>query len=120
MPARVVVILDEPGFAVQVAAAINADGYDAIPLGDSMEGLEALREAHLIELLITSPNFPSGMPNGISLALMARSRRPGLKVLFLGSSEMERYTAGVGTLLTPPLTVAEVVIKAAEMLDPDG
>lgn len=117
MPARVIVVLDEPGFATTAAAEINAAGYDAVALPDSMAGVEALKDAHRIELLITCPDFAEGKPNGISLALMARARRPGLKVLFIGDPGMERFTAGVGTLMVPPATTQELVEKARDMLE---
>jgi hypothetical protein len=50
---------------------------------------DALTDADRIELLITSVNFAAGQPNGVSLARMARMRRPGLTVLFIGEAELK-------------------------------
>jgi len=47
-------------------------------------------------------------------------RRPGLKVLFLGLPEMEHYTAGVGELMSPSVTVSEVVERAKAILGANG
>lgn len=117
MPARVVIVLDEPGFAAEIATEMNAAGHESVVLPDSMAGKQALKDAHRIELLITCPDFAPGKPNGISLALMARRRRPGLKVLFIGPSHIERFTVGVGALLASPVIVPQVVRKARDMLD---
>jgi len=54
-----------------------------------------VESAHLIELLVTCPNFPEGRPNGVALARMARTKRPGIKVLFVGPAELEQYAVGL-------------------------
>jgi hypothetical protein len=97
MPARIVLALNEPGFADKAAAVLMRGGYDAKALPDSMAALKAMKGAHLIELLVTCPNFEAGKPNGIALALMARRNRPRLKVLFVGPPELEFFTAGLGS-----------------------
>jgi hypothetical protein len=66
MPARIVIVHDEPEFAE----------------ANSMSGIDALEHAEHIELLIARVRFPSGTPNGAALARMARLKRPGIKVLF--------------------------------------
>jgi DNA-binding NtrC family response regulator len=116
MPARIVVVLDDSGLAAQTATAFNAAGYEAVSFADSMAGIEALTDADRIELLITSVNFAAGQPNGVSLALMARMRRPGLKVLFIGGAELREYTEGVGAFTTSPVTVSRLVEIATPML----
>src|SRR5215472_7553413 len=99
MPARVVVVLNEPDFAEQVSTAMQAGGYEALAFSNSIAAIDALELADRIELLITCLDFAPGQPNGISLALMTQMRRPRLRVLFLGLPEMEHYTAGVGELM---------------------
>jgi DNA-binding NtrC family response regulator len=120
MPARIVVVLDQWDLAAQTAAAFNAAGYEAVSLADSMAGIEALTDADRIEFLITSVNFATGQPNGVSLAMMARMRRPGLKVLFIGQAGLKEYTDGVGAFTTSPVTVPQLVEIATQVLSADG
>jgi DNA-binding NtrC family response regulator len=120
MPARVVVVLDEPGFAERAADLLNADGYEAIAFADSMAAVNQLEQAARIELLITCPDFAPGKPNGVSLALMTRQRRPGLKVLFIGPDDMARVAYGVGEYLPSPLSVEQVAQHAKRILAASG
>jgi DNA-binding NtrC family response regulator len=117
MPARIVVVLDEPAAASQAAALFQAQGYDAISLPESLTALEALSGATHVELLVTSLNHGPGKPNGISLVLMTRQRRPGLKALFVGDESMERHTNGLGAFLAAPVRIEDVVSAAILMLD---
>jgi DNA-binding NtrC family response regulator len=119
MPARVVVALDEHGFADKLAGELRAQGYDAAALPDSMVALKALESASRIELLVTSPEHAQGKPSGLALARMARMKRPGIKVVFLGEAWLERYTAGLGEFMPTPLTVPEIVEAVARMLSSD-
>ena len=117
MPARIVVVLDEPGAASQAAALLQAQGYDAISLPESLTALEALSGAKHVELLVTSLNHGPGKPNGISLALMTRQRRPGLKVIFVGDEALARHTIGLGAFLGAPVKIEDVVSAAIRMLE---
>jgi DNA-binding NtrC family response regulator len=119
MPARVVVVLDEPGIAEQTAAAFANAGYDATAFADPMTALDALERAERTDLLITSPNFAPGQPNGVALARMTRSRRPGLKVLFIGPDDVAKYTVGTGEFMPAGVTVPQVMERAVQMLEPD-
>jgi hypothetical protein len=62
VPARIVVVHDDPEFIDITAAALTA----------------------------------AGQPNGVSLALMARTKKPRVKVLFVALPETQEHTAGVG------------------------
>jgi hypothetical protein len=44
----------------------------------SMEAIGAFEAAERIELLITRVVFPEGTPNGVSLARMAKVKKPGI------------------------------------------
>jgi DNA-binding response OmpR family regulator len=117
MPAEVVVVTTEPGFAEDVATRLEAAGHESVALMDSMTALSELEHPRKIELLITCAEFPSGQATGLSLARMGRFRRPQLKVVFIGPPEYEQYTAGFGLFMQSPVTAAEVAEKAIELLD---
>jgi DNA-binding NtrC family response regulator len=117
MPARVVVVLNEPGFADKTASALRAQGHDALALADPMTALELLEQAERVELLLTCLDFPPGKPNGIALGRMARLKRPGIRVLFVGPADLEKHTEGLGTFLTSPVGVPQLVGGVLRMLD---
>ena len=117
MPARVVVVLDEPGFADETASALRAQGHDALAIADPMTAWELVERAERLELLVTCLDFPLGKPNGIALGRMARLKRPGTRVLFVGPADLEKHAAGLGTFLTSPVTVPQVVEGVLRMLD---
>jgi DNA-binding NtrC family response regulator len=116
MPARIVVVMDEPGFAEKAAEQLAAAGYDAIALADSMVALDALEDAVRIELLITSFGYRPGRPNGIALARIARLKRPKIKVIFVGEPQLVHYTAGLGAFLQSPVTVSQLVETIIEVM----
>ena len=117
MPARIVVVLNEPGIAEEAASALRAQGHDSLALADPMTALELLERAERLELLVTCLNFPPGKPNGIALGRMARLKRPSIRVLFVGPADLEEHAAGLGTFLTSPVTVPQVVEGVLRMLD---
>ena len=118
MPARVVVVLNEPGFADKTASALRAQGHDSLALADPMTALELLERAQRLELLVTTClDFAPGKPNGIALGRIARLKRPSIRVLFVGPADLEKHAEGLGTFLTSPVTVPEVVKRVLRMLD---
>ena len=69
MPARVVLVHDDPEFtAMAVAALRQVVGCDLAWFSDSHSALDALEAAEKIELLITPAQFPPGQPHGVALA----------------------------------------------------
>jgi DNA-binding NtrC family response regulator len=116
MPARVVVVLDEPGFADKTAVVLAAAGINAAAFADPMAALDALEGAHRVELLVACPDFPQGKPNGIALARMARLKRPDITVLFVGPMEAARHAAGLGEFIPAPISVHDLVNTISDML----
>ena len=83
-----------------------------------MTALELLERAQRLELLVTTClDFAPGKPNGIALGRIARLKRPGIRVLFVGPADLEKHAAGLGTFLTSPVTVPQVVEGVLRMLD---
>ena len=82
-----------------------------------MTALELLERAERLEVLVTCLDFAPGKPNGIALGRMARLKRPGIRVLFVGPADLEKHAEGLGTFLTSPVTVPEVVKGVLRMLD---
>ena len=117
MPARIVVLLNEHEIAEEAASALRHKGQDALALVDPMTALEALEGAERIEVLVTCLDFAPGKPNGIALGRMARLRRPGIRVLFVGPADLEEFAEGLGTFMASPVTgrqLVEGVLKARD------
>ena len=77
MPARIVVVHDDQEFIDGTMAALVAAGHDVRAFTDTMSALKALERAQRVEVLVTPVVFPPGQPNGVSLALIARTQEAG-------------------------------------------
>ena len=117
MPARVVVVLNEPEIAEEAASALRAQGQDALALADSMTALELLERAERLEVLVTGVDFAPGKPNGIALGRMARLKRPGIRVLFVGPADLEELADGLGAFMSSPATAPQLVESILQTLD---
>ena len=116
MPAKIVVVHDEPEFIDEVVTAISRAGWDAVGFSDSMAAVHALDGEHKIELLITRVQFGPGKPHGISLALMAKSKLPKIDVLFTGLPEYEEQARALGEFLPLPVATAQVLEVVERLL----
>jgi DNA-binding NtrC family response regulator len=116
MPARVAVVHDDPIFLNGTVSALKRAGYDVASFSQSMAAISALDTQQRVDILITRVGFPEGTPHGVALALMARTKRPGLKVLFTARPEMARHTEDIGEVLVAPVTAEGVLAKVREML----
>jgi DNA-binding NtrC family response regulator len=117
MPARIVVVHDDPEFIDGTMAALVAAGHDVRAFTDTMSALKALERAQRVEVLVTRVVFPPGQPNGVSLALMAKLKRPGMKVLFAAQHETREHTEGLGEFLPAPADPVEIAALVGKMLN---
>ena len=83
-----------------------------------MAALDALENGHSVELLVTCLDFQPGKPNGIALALMARTKCPGIKVLLTGPLDLAPFAEGIGQFIEAPVSVGEIVAAAVRLLPP--
>jgi DNA-binding NtrC family response regulator len=112
MPARIVVVHDEPTFRDPLVASLKASGHDVAAFDDVTSAWNSLTAAERIEILVTRVDFGPGKPHGIALAHSARMRRPTIRVLIVARPEYAEDAAGVGLFLPYPVdapTVAETV-----------
>lgn len=116
MPAQMVIVHNDTEFTGPVSRCLREDGYDVMVFPDPLVALNALEAAERVELLITRVEFPAGRSNGRALALMARRRRPGVKVLFVCRPQFRKDVEDLGEVLTRPASIAEVVEAATRLL----
>jgi CheY-like chemotaxis protein len=116
----VLLVEDEERVRHVSADALSDLGYKVIVTDGAAAALVALETHARIDLLFTDVVMPE--VNGRDLALEARRRRPGLKVLFTtGYAKDTVVHDGVvdpGThLLTKPFTVDQLAAKLRELFD---
>jgi DNA-binding NtrC family response regulator len=116
MPARIVVVHDEPEFVDQLSDALRLAGHEVAAFADPMAALDALDAAQVVDVLITRVQFAPGKPNGISLVRMARVKRPGIRVLFTALPEFEGHAAPFGEFMPLPVRVPDVVEAVTRLL----
>jgi DNA-binding NtrC family response regulator len=119
MPARIVVVHDDPTFREPLVASLQACGHDVASFVDTNTAWGALTEAKRVEILVTRVNFGPGKPHGIALALSARMHRPAIRVLIVGHAEYTQDGANVGLFLPYPATVPQVAETVERMLADD-
>ena len=105
----VLVVEDEPAvrrFSVEAVAAL---GYRVLEADHADAALALLDGAEDVRLLFTDVVMPD--TNGLALAVEARRRRPGLKVLFASGCTREDDLGGAypdGSVLPKPFTLDEL------------
>ena len=115
MPARIVVVHDDEHFTRTLTTALRSAGHDVAAFQDPLLAHDPIETAQRVEVLITRVEFPPGRSNGLSLARMTRSKRPGLKVLFVALPEHLPQIEGLGAFL-PLTTPVESVLATVERM----
>ena len=118
MPARVVVVHDDPQIVDGLSALLSREGHDVAVFPDALAAWDALEAASRTEVLVTRVEFPAGRSNGVALASMARFKRPEIRVLFVALPQYAQATDGVGTFISLPVSVEEVAEAVKRLLIP--
>ena len=115
MGQQVFVVHDEPELLAEMAAALKSHGYEVSAFASTLQALDAIESADRVDVLVTRVLFPLGTPHGISLAQMAKSKRPEMRVLFTAAPEFADHTAGIGDFLPLPVSPADLVEAVARL-----
>ena len=105
---RTLIVHDDRGFLVPLATALRCVGYTVTACDNGMSAWDDLNR-NCVDLLITQIQFPFPQPDGIALALKARSIQRDLRVVFMASTELCPHPGELGTCLTSPFSVAQVM-----------
>jgi DNA-binding NtrC family response regulator len=108
VPARIVLVHEDAQFVEKISSGLTLAGYDVATFTDSMDALAALEESKTAELLISGVRFGLGKPNGVSLARMARFKRPNIKILFVALPRYVEFAEGVGDFIPLPAEFADI------------
>ena len=113
MPARILVLDDEPAIRALVARALGEEGHEVVPIENGLLGLEAAK-ANDFDLVITNSCMP-GM-SGAEVVTRLHRLFPTLPVLHLDDLSHpsgDEFPDGVRTLYKPfsIVTLQEAVRK---------
>jgi DNA-binding NtrC family response regulator len=113
LSANIAIVHDEPAFLDRATAALRRAGFNVAPFADPIEALKRIEAAQDVDGLVTRVTFPEGKPHGVSLALMLRTKRRGLKVVFVGRAHRIEHTGRIGELVPHPVDL-ERLVQAVE------
>lgn len=117
---KILVIDDEAIVRMLIMDVLEEQGYQALEAHDGPSALKIIESGVKFDLLVTDVGLPGGM-NGRQLADAARTKQPGLKVLFV-TGYAENAVVGNGHLepgmhvLTKPFPVDELGRRVKEIL----
>ena len=112
----ILVIEDDDAFRRVVTTILERQGFKVVAVRDFAAAIAVIESNQPIALLLTDVGLPVGTPHGLSVAQMAKSRRPHLKVLYMsGSYDPEQIGAIIdgASFLAKPFR-PEQLIKAVE------
>jgi DNA-binding NtrC family response regulator len=119
MPTHVVLAHDENVFLRACEFSLTHAGYIVEAFDNSMSALSRLEQSEHVEVLVTRTQFPTGQPNGVALANMARRHKPGIKVVITSVPELAEHGQGLGVVIQAPVSPAEVVKAVRQALSED-
>jgi ActR/RegA family two-component response regulator len=107
MPARIVIVHDDAPFARQL---VEKFPRDAMVFQNPVTALTMLAHVRTIEFLICRLQFADRQPVGLSLARLARQRRPEVRVVFTGDPDHRHLVHGLGEFVPEPVAPAHVAM----------
>ena len=116
MASAVLIVHSDAEFLDRAAAAVRSAGYNVTTSFDPFDALAIVESAAPVDVLVTRTTFPEGKPNGISLAQMARRRRPEIKIVFTSREQNEPFTQGIGELVPHPVSLPALVEAVSRAL----
>ena len=109
MPARVVVVHDEPEFAGRLVSALRSAGHDVTAFTAPLATWDVVTDLQRVDVLITRVVYPPGQSNGVTLAMKVPNQ-PEIHVLLTGGPQS-------ATSMLISATVANIVKTVGYLLD---
>jgi DNA-binding NtrC family response regulator len=97
--------------------ALESAGHSVTAFLDPSQAWDALISASEVDLLITRVAYPPGKPNGLTLAMLARTRWPTIGVIFTALPENAHFVDAWARFLAIPVNVADLVHIATRILN---
>ena len=120
----ILVVEDDGALRAYATEALRELGYHILEAGNGAAALLVLEQATGVDLLLTDIVMPGGM-NGCQLAEAARSRKPGLKTLFMtgysGDAIGDHGLSDPGVrLVAKPFSIDVLAATVRDVLDGHG
>jgi len=118
-PPCVLIIDPDDAFAAALAAEAQSAGLTAISCRNWWEAQPLIDGAVNIAALIVELVQTAGMPNGVSVALMAQARRPKLAVVFMSAQPdlLRDAKTHASHALAKSVGVAQLIAGVHELID---
>ena len=117
MTRHILVVEDDAAYGRVLQRLLEAAGYRVTTASDFTTALPIIEGTETVDLLLADINMPSGTPHGLSIGLMAESKRQGLKIVYMSGSvdpaKIARFAPNA-KILRKPFPAAEMIaaIKA--------
>jgi len=118
MPQHILIVEDEEAYAQVVKKMLEGAGFHVSTAKDFVSALHIVEGSAPIDLLLADVNMPAGTPHGLSIGLMAGSKREALKIVYMTGSvdpaQIAQY-APSARLLRKPFTTKQLLdtVRAA-------
>jgi CheY-like chemotaxis protein len=116
---HILVVEDEEAYARVVKRMLEGAGFRVTTAKDFVTALPVIEGSDQVDLLLADVNMPPGTPHGLSIGLMAESKRGDLKVVYMSGSiepaAIARFAPNA-TILRKPFTAAELLAAVKSRL----
>jgi len=114
----ILIVEDNADLAYVIAQSLTDAGFSVSVTLDSMTALDCIQSDQSFDLLLLDLGMPQGMPHGLSLALIARTRNPGIHVIFTtGNADwIEEDLPLPGRMFLKPFSLDELVEEVRAQL----
>jgi DNA-binding NtrC family response regulator len=117
VPKHIIVVEDDDALRYAYNRTLTAAGYTVHPFRDYRGVMEMLDEGAEAHLMLVDLVLPPGTPHGISVAAMARLRRPGLPTLYVtGHADHAAHVVAGSDVLLKPVTDETLLATVAKMM----
>jgi DNA-binding NtrC family response regulator len=117
MPARIVVVHDDPEFVDLLTIGLSLAGHDIATYPDPVAAWDALSAPKLTKVLITRVQFEPGRSNGVALANMAKSKSREISVLFTALPKFREEAEQLGMFLPMSASAPDVIAAVEGLLE---
>ena len=119
----ILVIEDDEAYRHVVITILQNAGFEVLPASDFASAMPIIESNERVDLLLTDIVMPPGTPQGIAIALMARERRPNLKVVYMSGHHDVRYVGALiegAEFLRKPFRAAQLIALIKSVLDSEN
>jgi len=112
MTRHILVVEDDEAYSRVVKRMLEAAGFQVTTANNFATALPIIEGTAPVDLMLADINMPSGTPHGLSIGLMAESKRHNLKIIYMSGSvdpaQIARFAPNA-TLLRKPFSAQEML-----------